>query len=404
MVNGRLLGYGSQPTTTEVLLRIATRVLFLIVLPVLVAGCFPVTRTGGGGSSGGGGTRGGGLSVQCRGDFGTTAAAAKIETFMRAAAAFSDAAIAIQNDLLAACQRMGRALGMAEADLAGSGPEGTRTVCGAVHDRYRRELQAIRSATSVRVEVQSRPPHCEVSMNAYARCAAECEARVDPGSVEVRCEGGELRGRCSGTCTGRCAAEVSGRCSGTCEGICEGRCAATAADGSCAGACEGTCRGECVVDAQASCSGECRGGCSVEMQEPYCTGRVRPASASARCRAACDAELEAQARCTPGEARLNVSGGVDPAMRPRVEAVQRATAEGLSTILSLRERVQRLQTAGREIARIAPELPQAAATVGVGATACATAAASAVAEAIASLSVSVEVSVQVSASASVSAR
>lgn len=382
-----------------------TRTLFaitsLLLVPVVLGGC-PAMRRGGRGTAGGGG--GGGLSAQCRGDLGTNHAAAKIEAFLWAANDFSEAAMSVQSDLLAACQRMGRALGMAEADLRPSdgGPEGVRGVCEAVNERYRSELQAIRGASQVQVRVESTPPHCEVSVDAYAQCTAECEAQVDPGSVEVTCEGGEIRGHCSAQCQGSCAVQVEGQCAGTCEGACDGQCSATQADGSCAGRCEGTCRGTCAVQAQASCQGECRGGCSVEMEEPYCTGRVRPASASARCRASCDARMEAHARCTPGETRMQVSGGIDEAMRPRVEAVQRATAEGVSAILSLRERVQRLQTSGREIARLAPELPNAAATVGIGAVACATAGAAAVADAMASVSVSVEVSVSVSASASVS--
>jgi hypothetical protein len=386
--------------TTRLALSIAA-----LAITVSLVGC-PGMRTGraGGRSSGGAsGGGGGGLGAQCRGDFGSNNAAAKIEAFLLATAEFSDAALGVENDLLAACQRMGQALGMTENELAGAGRDGVQQVCSAVNDRFRSEMQAVRAASGVTVEIQSRPPHCEVSVDAYAQCTAECEARVDPGSVEVTCEGGEIRGRCSAQCQGSCAADIDAACSGTCEGMCDGRCSATAADGSCAGRCDGTCRGSCVVEGQASCQGECRGGCSVEYEEPYCTGRVRPASASARCRASCDARMEARARCTPGETRMNVSGGLDPAMRPRAEAVQRAVAEGLGAILSLRERVQRLQTSGREIARLAPELPSAAAAVGIGAAACATAAAGSVADSMASVSVSVDVSVSISASASASA-
>jgi hypothetical protein len=383
-------------------IRLALPLLALLLAPALLAGCPALRGSGAGGrrTSSGGGT----VGAKCRGDFGATNAAAKIEAFLGAAAEFGDAAIEIQNDLLGACQRMGRALGVAEADLAGTGSDGVRDVCGVVNERFRSELQAIRAASSVQVTVETRPPHCEVSVDAYAQCAAECEANVDPGSIEIQCEGGELRGRCSGSCTGRCAVEVTGQCSGVCEGMCDGRCTQTAADGSCAGTCEGTCRGDCVVEASASCQGECRGGCSVEFQEPYCTGEVRPASVSARCRASCEARVEAHARCEPGEARMTVSGGVDPAMQPRVEAVQTAVREGLGAILTMRARLERMTTAGRQIARIAPELPNAAATVGIGAVACATSAAGAVAESMSSVSVSLEVTVSISASASVSSR
>ncbi|UJR79502.1 hypothetical protein [Sandaracinus amylolyticus] len=372
----------------------------LLAMPTLLTGCAAL-RPGRRDSAGGGG--GGAVGGQCRGDFGTNNAAQKIEAFLIAAGDFSDAAISVQNDLLAACQRMGRALGVAEADLVGDGPEGVRAVCTTVNERFRAEMQAIRGASRVQVTIESRPPHCEVSMDAYARCAADCEARVDPGSVEIQCEGGEIRGRCNAECTGSCAADVRGECSGTCEGICDGRCSQTGPDGSCAGRCEGTCEGQCVVRAQASCQGECRGGCSIEYEEPYCTGEVRPASVSARCRASCEARVEAHARCDPGETRMNVSGGIDPAMQPRVDAVQNAVREGLSAILALRTRVERLERSGRQIARLAPDLPNAAATVGIGAVACATAAAGAVADSMASVSVSVEVSVSISASASASA-
>ena len=381
-----------------------TRVLWGALLIVFMAGCPALRggRAGGRGSAGGSGS--GSVRGQCRGDFGTTQAAAKIETFLASAAEFGDTAIQLQNELYGACQRMGRALHMSESELAGTGPEGVRTVCTAVNNRFRAEMQAIRGASRVQVNVETRPPHCEVSMDAYASCAAECEAQVDPGSIQLQCEGGELRGRCTASCTGSCAVEVSGQCSGTCEGMCDGRCAQTAADGSCAGQCEGSCRGQCVARASGTCQGECRGGCSIEFQEPYCTGQVRPASVSARCRASCDARLEARARCEPGEARMSVSGGIDPSMQPRVDAVQAAVREGLGTILTLRTRLERLTVAGREIARIAPELPNAAATVGIGAVACATSAAGAVADSMSSVSVSLEVTVSISASASVSSR
>ena len=82
--------------------------------------------------------------------------------------------------------------------------------------------------------------------------------------------------------------------------------------------------------------------------------------------------------------------------------VQTAMREGVSAILALRERVRRLNESGAEIIRLAPQIPEAAMAVSLGAVACATAAAAATAEAAGSLTVSVEVSV--SFSASVSAR
>ncbi len=359
------------------------------VLLTLVASCGPVAR----GSRGG--TTGGRTSMaSCTRDFGTTSAAAKLESFFLATARFHEAAFAAEAELLGACQRTGRALGMSEAELSGD----LGTVCTAAHDRLGTELSALRASYTVRVDAT--PPHCEVSIDAYGGCMAECEAQVDPGEVQITCEGGEIRGYCDAECSGRCAADVSGQCSGVCEGVCQGSCAATAADGSCAGACDGSCQGRCVVEAQASCSGECRGGCSVEYREPYCTGRVRRPTASARCRAACDARIEAEARCTPGQAQIAIEGGLDAENQARLVRVQTAMREGVSAILALRPRVERLRESGAEIIRLAPEIPSAAAAISIGAVACATAGAAATAEAAASLSVSVEVSVSFSASVS----
>ena len=328
----------------------------------------------------------------CGGDFGTNNQAAKLEAFFLATARFHQAAFEAHDQMMTACRNTGLALGMTETELSGD----LREVCTAANDRLASELAALRASYTVRVEAQ--PPHCEISVEAYGQCMAQCEAQVDPGEVQITCEGGEIRGQCDAQCQGSCAVDVAGQCSGTCEGACAGTCSAYAADGSCAGSCDGDCQGRCVVSAQASCQGECRGGCSVEYREPYCTGRVRRPSASARCRASCDARIEAEARCTPGQANIAIEGGLDAEQQARLARVQRAMREGVSAILGLRERVQRLQQSGAEIVRLAPEIPQAAMAVSLGAVACATTAAAAMAEASASLTVSVEVSVSFSAS------
>lgn len=365
-----------------------------------IGGCLPRSRHGGGGGGGGGG---GEVSMSsCGGDFGTTNAAAKLEAFFAATAAWQDAAMGISRDLMTACQTTGRALGMTDAEMSANG-EGLESLCSTVDGRLRQEIAALRDSAHAELQVDARPPHCEVSVNAYANCMAECEAHVDPGQVQLTCEGGELRGQCDAECTGHCAVAVDAACSGTCEGSCEGTCSARNADGSCAGRCDGTCHGSCVVDAQASCQGECRGGCSVELREPYCTGTIRRPSASARCTASCNAHVEAQARCTPGETHVSMSAGLDAEGQARLARVQAAIRDGISQILSIRTRVERLRDAGAQIVRTAPEIPQSAAAVGINAVACATASAAAIANASASVSVSVNVSVSMSASVSGSA-
>ena len=365
-----------------------------------VGGCVPRGhRTAGGGGGGGGG---GTSMAGCGGDLGATNAAAKLEEFFAATAAWQDAAMGIQRDLLGACQTTGRALGMSDAEMSVNG-EGLEPLCSTVDTRLRAEIAALRDSAHAELQVDARPPHCEVSVNAYADCMAQCEAHVDPGQIDLQCEGGELRGQCDAQCTGHCAVQLDAACSGTCEGSCEGTCAARNADGSCSGHCDGTCHGSCVVDASASCQGECRGGCSVQFREPYCTGTIRRPSASARCTASCDAHVEAQARCTPGETHVAMSAGLDAEGQARLARVQAAIHDGISQIISIRTRVERLRAAGAQIVRIAPEIPQSAAAVGINAVVCATAAAGAIAEASASVSISVNVSVSMSASVSGSA-
>lgn len=357
------------------------------------ASCVPM---GGSGSGGGGG---GGV---CAGDMGATGDAARIEAFLAATSAYAQAADQLHTETFAACRRMGVALGMNNAELQGSSSQDMQRVCSAVNQKYRAEMQLVQQA-HIQVNIMAQPPQCQVSVDAYARCAAECQATVTPGYAEIHCEGGEIRGQCSAQCTGSCAVDVHASCSGTCEGACDGQCSARNADGSCAGQCNGTCNGQCVARAQASCQGECRGGCSVEYTQPYCTGQVRPPQVEAECQASCDARIEAEASCQPGQLTMNVSGVTDGEMRARLDRLRNATRDGLSAIYTLRVRAQRLATSGAEVVRRAPGAAQSAIRLGAQAASCAAAAASASARAMAQVNVSVQVSVEVSASASASA-
>lgn len=368
----------------------------VFVIALLVSGC--IGGVAGTGNAGGGGAAATVLNTQCRGDFGAGAAAQKLEAFMATTYAYSQAANDVQRTLLDSCRSMGRELGMDQAELAGTGPEATRRVCHVVSERLQSEMEAIRATAAIAVDVQTQPPRCEVSVDAYARCAATCEVEVEPGSVDIQCQGGELRGRCSAECSGRCALDVNARCEGFCEGMCQGTCAARAEDGSCAGACDGTCRGRCVTEVTGGCSGECRGGCSVEWQEPYCTGSITPPNVSADCRAACDARMDAEVNCQPGQVEVTIDGELEADMAERAARVRAAIRTGAGTILTLRARLQRLRRSGEQVLRLARDLPGAVGNIGVGAAACAAASIEVLRASTMSVSVSVEVSVEVSGS------
>jgi hypothetical protein len=308
------------------------------------------------------------LQARCGGDFGASASAAKLESFMSASVAFMGAAQDMRGVLLDACQDIGRRLEVPEERMALAGGEpDVRTACTAASAALRAELQDLRVQGKLEVDVQATPPHCDISVNAYAQCAAQCDARVDPGKLDVQCEGGELVGRCGGSCGGDC--QVSGR----------------------------------WVSGQARCEGLCRGNCSVAFEEPRCTGTVRPPQVEAECNAACNAKLDAEARCTPGEAHVEVRGAVASNLAERVARVRGAIEGAGGAVLAARAKLERLVGSGKLMLRAADDVPKAVGEIGVSAATCAAESAAGIINASASISISFEASVSVSGAISGSA-
>jgi modification target Cys-rich repeat protein len=172
-----------------------------------------------------------------------------------------------------------------------------------------------------------------------ASAAVACDATLDPGSAEVRCEGscsidasaqaecsasGTLRCKgpraaCEGTCSGSCDLAVAAACDGTCRGTCNGTCSVRDGNDNCAGQCEGTCQGSCELSAGGSCSGTCQGSCEIEAASCEagfearceagaeadiqcrggCEGEVRPPEVSAECEATVQAKAQASVECAP---------------------------------------------------------------------------------------------------------
>lgn len=399
----------------------------MVSAALLTLGCAATPGMGGVLPGGGGG--GGTLTGGCGGDFGATAAANKLEAFLMSTDRFVTAANEVSTSLRDTCLRIGQSLGIPAAEMQPTGEQtDTEAACHRVATELRSIMADARAAAGVTVALEMVPPQCEVSMDAYASCAAQCQADIQPGELEARCEGGEIRGTCTGNCTGRCAVEVSGQCGGACEGTCtgsctgvcrgtcDGQCSARGPDGQCNGTCRGTCTGTCSagctgtctgtceVSGQAQCSGECRGGCSVAYTEPRCTGRVVPPRVDADCRAACDARVNAQARCTPARAHLRVTGNLSGDLAARVERARTAIESNYEQILTLRARVERLASSASEFVSSLREVSGAVGELGVRAGTCAVAAVTGAARAAASVQVSVRVSIEVSGSVSAGAR
>lgn len=353
----------------------------------------------------------------CRQDFGSSASATQLRAFSSAVESFATQSAELDATLRTECRAIALDLGASESELAASGSMSeTEVSCRRAAALIERESAAVRGILGVSLVVQATPPRCEVDIDAYARCAAECDATYRAGSAQIQCEGGELRGQCSGSCTGQCAADVnaacqgacegtcSGSCTGECRGVCEGTCAVRDAQGNCAGSCTGTCRGtcsagctgscqgQCVAQAQGSCSGECRGSCSVAFTEPRCTGRAVPPMIDAECKASCDTRINAQTRCEPGAVRVLFLGELG-ADRARAERLQNTLQAHFGAISSATVRLRAMTEAGVSLARSGERVPSAVASLGAGAVTCST-------TAVQSLSVSIP-RVQVSLSASV---
>lgn len=409
-----------------------------MLLSAAMIGCPPAGQVPGAGPAGGpaggpgagGGTAGGEggmqLSNQCTGNWGTGQAAQKVGAFFGATSDVLLAVSDIQSQLLTTCKTMGGDLGLSPVELTGD----AHTVCGNVANRLRTEMGDLRAQARLNIQVVSTPPKCEVSVDAYAKCAAECDATVQPGQVNIQCEGGYIAGECDARCTGECQVDVQGRCggecdgqcggscSGTCNGYCDGHCSHMNAQGQCDGRCSGTCQGSCSAGCQGSCQGECwvkgkanchgtcRGGCSVAYKAPYCTGQVKPPKVSASCNASCNAKFDAQAKCTPGHTEVHVNGAVASNLQEKLQNIRAALRDGYGGILALRLKAQRLQMAANELHAAANNLQGVGRQLG-GAVirygACMSDAGRALLTAAGQFGVSVQVSVEVSASVSASA-
>lgn len=172
---------------------------------------------------------------------------------------------------------------------------------------------------------------CSADFKAQAACDAQCSASgtCDSGTLEARCEPGQLSGSCSADCSGSCQATVEqpkiaceGTCNATCEGSCGGKCEGTVTGG-CEGVCEGTCDGEASNgQAAGSCKGVCKGSCDKVSASATCSG-----SCSAACKGTCSGSCEvtggAKVKCDgscKGECSVEKEAAIaEPSQRHRMQ-------------------------------------------------------------------------------------
>lgn len=350
-------------------------------------------------------------------------AAGKLKGGITSAIHLQELAAQIDGDLKLACGNLAADLG-APGEFE-DGAEACRAAMTAMGD-----VKASLGAKA-KLSASIKPPQCGVSMNAMASCAANCDASLKGGRVDVKCEGGEISGVCDATCKGTCELDAKATCGGTCEGscdasfkgscagTCDGKCDGKKANGACKGTCEGSCdagakgeckgscSGSCEMKGGATCEGTCSGECSVAMKEPTCSGELKPPKMSADCQASCDAEVSGKLSCTPAKVVLKIDGAANAEAAARYKAAIEKNLPAILTIaVGMKDRVTGLVANVSGVVDGAQAAVQGAISAGpltaAALTACVAGPFKGVIDAAASIKANVNVSVEVNASVSAS--
>ncbi|MEZ4383935.1 MAG: hypothetical protein R3A79_21565 [Nannocystaceae bacterium] len=251
---------------------------------------------------------------------------ASVDSFFGAVVDFTAAADGVDSKIRAELDAIALGVGLPE---------------GATGAEIRAKIEQ-RIAVSVAggLQVKYQEPKCEASVEIAASAAAECDASVDPGSVEVQCKGScdidasaqadcQASGtltcvgqapnlQCEGTCTGTCELTAAAACDGTCRGECAGECSVLDSQGNCAGACDGNCKGECELNAGGDCQGNCQGECAYTPPGGMCDANVQ-----ARCEAMAEADVKCKGGCegeaTPPMVKAECDATVEAKAKASVE-------------------------------------------------------------------------------------
>jgi len=350
-------------------------------------------------------------------------AGGKLKAGITAAISLKNLALQVDGDLKVACGNLAKDLG-ATGEFK-TGEEACKAAVKVMQDT-RAKLGA-----KAAIKLVFQEPKCSASMDAMAECSGKCDASVQGGKAEVKCEGGEISGACDAKCEGKCEMSAAGKCDGDCSGSCDasfkgkcdgncaGKCDGKDSKGACAGTCDGkcdaggkgscggSCSGSCQLKAAADCKGSCSGKCSVAMKEPKCSGKVEPPKVSAECKASCDAQVSGKLSCTPAKVAVMIDGASDAALQAKYKAAVEKNMEGILKIaIGMKDRAEGVVKSVGDVvggvqaaAKATGGGPAAAASL----TACIGGPVAGVADAAASLKASVNVSVDVKASASGSA-
>jgi hypothetical protein len=252
---------------------------------------------------------------------------ARVRALMQASIDFTVVSQTMHDEVLAACSNIALDLGAEDTwsvieDREDKIHNGDGT--GAC-DAASREIIAVMDAAAaldITIALAITRGACHPNFELQTQCELGCTANTEctPGTIETRCEPGDLSVICQAECSANafCEGQVDlpancmGQCEAECQGECKGSC--VAADGSvtendpncrgkCSSSCNGTCRGLCKVEQPVQCgaSVSCRGGCTSSFTEPKCVDDFTPpmCTIDEACFAACSAEATANAVCEP---------------------------------------------------------------------------------------------------------
>ena len=314
---------------------------------------------------------------------------ARVDAFFGAVVSVRDASLSVSNDVRAELEGLAATLGVADYRTKPIDQLATE-VKAAIQAKIQANVQG-------NLTVKYQPPRCQADIELTAKAHAECEANVDPGSVQVQCMGscevsaevaamcqanGNLKCEgqapnfvCNGTCQGSCQTNGAVECSGTCNGTCTGTCSVKNANGQCAGTCTGTCNGECKLEAGGTCNGRCEGTCAytppaggceanatakcdasaqanVQCQGK-CEGEVKPPMASAECNASVEARAKAEVQCDPPQLTIDYQLRTAVELNANARAEFRAWLEGFRTrfaaMLAAQAKLRSVATAAQNL-------------------------------------------------------
>ncbi len=258
---------------------------------------------------------------------------ANVKVFMEATAELKTISAELRAQTKQTCANIALDLGAEDTwSAVDDENEATKVACDAAAVKVNAIINAHAEANFALVVTRG---YCRQDFEQIKECDRVCkqEETCDSGSVETRCEPGQLSVVCEGKCklSAECqgTAEVAANCMGQCESTCQGECKGTcvkpdgtktendpSCNGKCSAACNGKCKGLCKVEAQAGieCGANvrCKGECEGKWTEPVCETKCIPpkCTVDTHCYDSCTTRVEAKTVCEPTRVELFCNGSV----------------------------------------------------------------------------------------------